>query len=138
MDISLQSCGYYCIPCGYGIALWIVDITLFQAERLQNWATFTKSQSPIGFGRQILALQPEERNRRAERNRRSSQKDKNRKRKAQGNVGVMVAHEAEGTKTRGAAETSYEVTHVPDPLHLTVDGGTAEDIQAETINPGWS
>ena len=34
--ISLQSCGYYCISCGYGTALWIVDIILFQAERLQN------------------------------------------------------------------------------------------------------
>ena len=34
--ISLQSCGYYCSSCGYGIALWIVDIILFQAERLQK------------------------------------------------------------------------------------------------------
>ena len=38
-----------------------------------------------------------------------------------------------GAKTRGAAETSYEVTHVPDPLHLTVDGGIAEDIQAGSV-----
>ena len=47
-----------------------------------------------------------------------------------------MPHEADGTKTRGAVETSSEITHVPDPLHLTVDGGIAEDIQAETISPG--
>ena len=69
---------------------------------------------------------PEGRNRRAERNRRSSQKDKNRKRKAQGNAGVTVAHEAVGTKTRGADEISSEVAHVPDPWHQTVDGGIVE------------
>ena len=79
---------------------------------------------------------PEGRNRRAKQNRRSSQKDKNRKRKAQENAGVTVTHEAEGTKTRGAAETSSEVTHVPDPLHLTVDGGIVVDIRAETISSG--
>jgi hypothetical protein len=32
---------------------------------------------------------------------------------------------------RGAAETSYEVTHVPDPLHLAVDGGITEDMVHE-------
>ena len=42
-----------------------------------------------------------------------------------------MAGEAEGTKTRGAAETSSEVTHVPDPLHLTVDGGITEDMVHE-------
>jgi hypothetical protein len=65
---------------------------------------------------------PEGRNRRAEQNRRSSQKEKNRKRKAQENVGAMSTHEAEGTKTRGAVETSYEITHDPDPLCPTVAG----------------
>ena len=40
--------------------------------------------------------------------------------------------EAEGTKTRGAAETSSEVTHVPDPLHLTVDGEAREPISPAT------
>ena len=38
--------------------------------------------------------------------------------------------EAEGTKTRGAAETSSEITHVPDPLHLTVDGEAATAVPA--------
>ncbi len=41
-----------------------------------------------------------------------------------------------GAKTRGADASSIEFAHVPDPLHLTVDGGIAEDIQAETIRPG--
>jgi hypothetical protein len=77
-----------------------------------------------------------ERNRRAEQNRRRSQKEKNRKRKAQGNAGVTVPHETDGTKTRGAVETSSEIAHVPDPLHLTVEGGIAEDIQAEMTSPG--
>ncbi len=79
---------------------------------------------------------PEGRNRRAKQNRRSSQKEKNRKRKAQGNAGVTVPHETDGTKTRGAAETSSEIAHVPDPLHLTVDGGIMVDIRTETISTG--
>ena len=41
----------------------------------------------------------------------------------------------EGTKTRGAAETSSEVTHVPDPLHLTVDGEAREPISPATAVP---
>ena len=40
--------------------------------------------------------------------------------------------EAEGTKTRGAAETFSEVTHVPDPLHLTADGEAREPISPAT------
>ena len=43
--------------------------------------------------------------------------------------------EAEGTKTRGAAETSSEITHVPDPLHLTVDGEAREPISPATAVP---
>ncbi len=45
---------------------------------------------------------------------------------------LSQTHEADGTKTRDAAETSSEATHVPDPLHLIVEGG----IQAEMISPG--
>ena len=40
--------------------------------------------------------------------------------------------EAEGTKTRGAAETSSEIAHVPDPLYLTVDGEAREPISPAT------
>ena len=43
--------------------------------------------------------------------------------------------EAEGTKTRGADETSSEVTHVPDPLHLTVDGEAREQISPVAAVP---
>ena len=49
---------------------------------------------------------------------------------------AKVTGKAEETKTRDAAETSSEVTHVPDPLHLTVDGGIAEDIQAGAVAVG--
>ena len=73
---------------------------------------------------------PDDRNRRAEQNRRSSKKKRNRKRKAQGNVGVMSTHEAVGTKTRGAVEVSYEITHDPDPLCPTVAGVDKELVPA--------
>ena len=43
--------------------------------------------------------------------------------------------EAEGTKTRGAAETSSEIAHVPDPLHLTVDGEAREPVPPVTAVP---
>ncbi len=33
---TISLCGYYCISCGYVIVLWIMDIILFQAERLQK------------------------------------------------------------------------------------------------------
>ena len=66
--------------------------------------------------------QPKGRNRRAEQSSRSSQKAKNRKRIAQGNVGVTSTDAAVGAKSRGAVETSYEVTHDPDPLCRTVAG----------------
>ena len=47
----------------------------------------------------------------------------------------QLTGEAEGTKTRGADETSSEVTHVPDPLHLTVDGDAREPISLATAVP---
>ena len=52
-----------------------------------------------------------------------------------GECGAKLTGEAEGTKTRGAAETSSEVTHVPDPLHLTVDGEAREPISPATAVP---
>ncbi len=70
--------------------------------------------------------QPEDRNRRAEQNRRRKLKWKDRRRKAQGTIDAKVTHEAEGAKARGAVETSYGVAHEPDPLYPTVDGDAKE------------
>ena len=44
------------------------------------------------------------------------------KRKKQVSAGTEATHEAEGAKTRGAVQTSYEITHDLDPLYPTVDG----------------
>ncbi len=48
---------------------------------------------------------------------------------------AKVTGKAEETKTRDAAETFSEVTHVPDPLHLTVDGEAREPISPVTAVP---
>jgi len=70
----------------------------------------------------VQAENKRQRNRRAEQNRRRSQKGKQRRYKALGSVGAEATHEAEGTKTRGAVETSGEIAHVPDSLHPTAEG----------------
>ena len=69
---------------------------------------------------------PEGRNRRTDQNRRRSQDRRNRKRMKQLCAGIEATHEAEGAKTRGAAASSIEFAHEPDPLYPAVDGDAKE------------
>jgi hypothetical protein len=72
---------------------------------------------------------PESRNRRTDQNKRKSQDRRNRKRMKQLSAGTEATHEAEGAKKRGAAASSIEFAHEPNPLYPATDGDarTLED-----------
>ena len=75
---------------------------------------------------------PEGRNRRTDQNRRKIQDRRNRKRMKQLSAGTEATHEAEGAKTRGAAASSIEFAHEPDPLYPVVDGDAKERALEDT------